>query len=126
MQVISRLYVAAAVAVMAFIGAGAAWAGMGQPSDWQIGPQQSVTPVMDQIVWFHNYLLVFITIITLFVLALLTIVVLKFNARANPTPSRATHNTALEVAWTLIPVLILVTIAVPSFRLLFFQLNTPP
>src|SRR5215472_9688711 len=108
MQVISRLYVAAAVAVMALVGAGVAWAGMGQPSDWQIGPQQSVTPVMDDIVWFHNYyLLVFISAISLFVLALLVIVVVRFNARANPTPSRMTHNTALEVAWTLIPVLIL-------------------
>jgi len=126
MQVISRLYVAAAVAVMAFIGAGAAWAGMGQPSDWQIGPQQSATPVMDDIVWFHNYLLVFITVIALFVLALLTIVVVKFNARANPTPSRTTHNTALEILWTLVPVMILLAIAIPSFKFLFFQLNTPP
>ena len=126
MQVISRLYVAAAVAVMAFIGAGAAWAGMGQPSDWQIGPQQSATPVMDDIVWFHNYLLVFITVIALFVLALLTVVVVKFNARANPTPSRTTHNTALEILWTLVPVMILLAIAIPSFKFLFFQLNTPP
>src|SRR5215472_414987 len=126
MQVISRLYVAAAVAVMAFIGAGAAWAGMGQPSDWQIGPQQSATPVMDDIVWFHNYLLVFITVIALFVLALLTIVVVKFNARANPTPSRTTHNTPLEILWTLVPVMILLAIAIPSFKFLFFQLNTPP
>ena len=126
MQVISRLYVAAAVAVMAFIGAGAAWAGMGQPSDWQIGPQQSATPVMDDIVWFHNYLLVFITVIALFVLALLTIVVVKFNARANPTPSRTTHNTVLEILWTLVPVMILLAIAIPSFKFLFFQLNTPP
>ncbi|HYW59330.1 MAG TPA: cytochrome c oxidase subunit II [Xanthobacteraceae bacterium] len=111
---------------MAFIGAGAAWAGMGQPSDWQIGPQQSATPVMDDIVWFHNYLLVFITVIALFVLALLTIVVVKFNARANPTPSRTTHNTALEILWTLVPVMILLAIAIPSFKFLFFQLNTPP
>jgi len=125
MQVISRLYVAAAVAVMAFIGAGAAWAGMGQPSDWQIGPQQSATPVMDDIVWFHNYLLVFITVIALFVLALLTIVVVKFNARANPTPSRTTHNTPIEILWTIVPVIILAAIAVPSFRLLFLQLEVP-
>ena len=66
-----------------------------------------------------------ITIITLFVLALLVIVVVKFNAKANPVPSRTTHNTMIEVAWTLIPVLILVAIAVPSFRLLFKQLDLP-
>ena len=63
--------------------------------------------------------------ITLFVLALLVIVVVKFNAKANPVPSRTTHNTLIEVAWTLIPVLILVAIAVPSFRLLFQQLDIP-
>ena len=126
MQVLTRLYVAVVTAVMAVLGAGAAWAGNGQPSDWQIGPQQSVTPVMDDIVWFHNYLLVWITLITAFVLVLLLIVIFRFNARANPTPSRTTHNTWLEIAWTLIPVLILVSIAVPSFKYLFFQLNTPP
>ena len=66
-----------------------------------------------------------ITVITLFVLALLVIVVVKFNAKANPVPSRTTHNTLIEVAWTLIPVLILVGIAVPSFRLLFQELDIP-
>ena len=125
MQVVSRFYVAALLAVMALLGAGAAWAGTGQPSDWQIGPQGSVTPVMDDIVWFHNYLLVIITCITIFVLGLLVVVVVRFNARANPTPSRTTHNTLLEVAWTLVPVLILLSIAIPSFKYLFFQLNIP-
>ena len=59
-------------------------------------------------------------------LVLLVIVIVRFNARANPTPSRTTHNTLLEVAWTLVPVVILVAIAVPSFQLLFLQLNIPP
>jgi len=67
-----------------------------------------------------------IAAITAFVLALLIMVMVKFNARANPTPSRTTHNTLIEVAWTVIPVIILVVIAIPSFRILFFQLNTPP
>jgi cytochrome c oxidase subunit 2 len=80
---------------------------------------------MENITWFHNFLFVLITVITLFVLALLVIVVMKFNAKANPVPSRTTHNTLIEVAWTLIPVLILVGIAVPSFRLLFQQLDLP-
>jgi cytochrome c oxidase subunit 2 len=78
------------------------------------------------VVWFHNLVLWIITAITLFVLALLVIVMVKFNARANPTPSRTTHNTLVEVLWTVIPVLILVIIALPSFRILFLQLNTPP
>ena len=125
MQVLSRVYGAALLAVVALLSAGAAWAGVGQPSDWQIGPQTAVTPVADQIVGFHTYLLVVISLITAFVLALLVYVVLRFNARANPTPSRTTHNTLLEVAWTLIPVLILLSIAIPSFKYLFFQLNTP-
>src|SRR5437868_12746480 len=80
---------------------------------------------MDNIVWIHNWLLIIITIITLFVLALLIIVVVKFNAKANPVPSTTTHNTLIEVAWTLVPVLILVAIAVPSFRLLFLELDVP-
>jgi cytochrome c oxidase subunit II len=96
-----------------------------QPKPWEYTLQEAATPVMENITSFHNLLLVIITVITLFVLALLVIVVVKFNAKANPVPSRTTHNTLIEVAWTLIPVLILVAIAVPSFRLLFKQLNLP-
>ena len=96
-----------------------------QPRPWEITLQDAATPVMENIISFHNLLLVIITIITLFVLALLVVVVVKFNAKANPVPSRTTHNTLIEVAWTLIPVLILVAIAVPSFRLLFQQLDLP-
>src|SRR5438045_2587762 len=70
-------------------------------------------------------LLWIITVITLFVLALLVTVVVKFNARVNPNPSRTTHNTLIEVAWTLIPVMILVGISIPSFKLLFKQLDIP-
>ena len=109
------------------MGCGAAWAGLGQPSPWQLGLQEAGTPVMQDIVWFHDdLLLVVITAIALFVLALLIVIMVRFNARSNPTPSRTTHNTGLEVAWTLIPVAILVLIAIPSFKLLFFQLNVPP
>jgi cytochrome c oxidase subunit II len=96
-----------------------------QPRPWEITLQDAATPVMENIISFHNLLLVIITVITLFVLALLVIVVVKFNAKANPVPSKTTHNTLIEVAWTLIPVLILVAIAVPSFRLLFQQLDIP-
>ncbi len=114
-----------AVAGVALLAGGAAFAELGQPAPWEYTLQESASPVMDNIIWFHNMLLWIITIITLFVLALLIIVVVKFNARSNPIPSRTTHNTLIEVAWTLIPVLILVTIAVPSFRLLFEQLDIP-
>jgi len=125
MQVFERLAALAVTIGALLVGTGTAIAGMGQPSPWQLGFQQSATPVMDFIITFHDYLLVVVTLIALFVLALLVIVMVRFNARANPAPSRTTHHTLLEVAWTLIPVVILVAIAVPSFRLLFYQLNLP-
>jgi cytochrome c oxidase subunit 2 len=114
-----------AVAGVALVACGAAFAELGQPAPWEYTLQESATPVMDNITWFHNFLLWLITIITLFVLALLVIVVVKFNAKANPVPSKTTHNTLIEVAWTLIPVLILVALVVPSFRLLFLELDVP-
>jgi cytochrome c oxidase subunit 2 len=121
-----RLLIAfAAVTAAIFLIAAPALAGSGQPTNWQLGFQQSATPVMDNITWFHDFLLIVITLITIFVLALLVIIAVRFNAKANPTPSRTTHHTLLEVAWTVIPVVILVAIAVPSFRLLFFQLTIP-
>jgi cytochrome c oxidase subunit 2 len=110
---------------MALAAGGMASAEMGQPAPWEVTLQQAASPVMENIVWFHNLLLWVITLITLFVLVLLILIVVKFNAKAHPVPSKTTHNTLLEVAWTLIPVLILVGIAVPSFRLLFLQLDTP-
>ena len=113
------------VAGVALVAGGAASAELGQPAPWEYTLQESATSVMDYITWFHNWLLGTITVITLFVLALLIMVVVKFNAKANPVPSRTTHNTLIEMAWTLIPVLILVTIAVPSFRLLFLELDVP-
>jgi cytochrome c oxidase subunit 2 len=122
---------AIAAAVIAFAASllmpeGAAYAGLGQATPWQIGMQEPASPVMEQVYGFHTFVLWIITAITLFVLALLVTVMVRFNARANPTPSRTTHNTLVEVAWTVIPVLILVVIALPSFRILFLQLNTPP
>jgi cytochrome c oxidase subunit 2 len=129
MLVLMRLIRSAAPA-LAFVAAlaagGIAFAGLGQPSPWQMTFQQSAAPTMDDIIWFHDFVLYIITGITAFVLILLVMVIVKFNARANPTPSRTTHNTLLEVAWTVIPVVILVVIAIPSFRILFVQLNVPP
>ena len=123
-QIGAKLFAVAAAAVV-LLGAGNAMAAFGQPSDWQLGFQDAATPVMEYITWFHDVLLWIISAITLFVLALLLIVIFKFNAKANPVPSKTTHHTLLEVAWTVIPVLILGVIVVPSFRLLFLQLNMP-
>ena len=122
---IGRRLLGLAVADVALVACGSAFAELGQPAPWEFKLQEAATPVMENITWFHNFLLVLITVITLFVLALLVIVVVKFNAKANPVPSRTTHNTLIEVAWTLIPVLILVALVVPSFRLLFLELDVP-
>jgi cytochrome c oxidase subunit 2 len=122
---IGRRLLGLAVAGMALVAGGTAFAELGQPAPWEWTLQESASPVMDYIIWFHNWLVGTITVITLFVLVLLVLVVVKFNAKANPVPSKTTHHTLIEVAWTLIPVLILVAIAVPSFRLLFLQLDVP-
>jgi cytochrome c oxidase subunit 2 len=114
-----------AVAGIALAAGGTAFAELGQPAPWEYKLQEAASPVMDTITSFHNILLWIITIITLFVLGLLIAIVVKFNAKANPVPSKTTHNTLIEVAWTLLPVLILVGIAVPSFRLLFEELDVP-
>jgi cytochrome c oxidase subunit 2 len=126
MLVLKRLIAFMVTGVAVFATGGVAWAGLGQPSPWELGLQQAGSPVMEDIVWFHDFLLYIIIAIALFVLALLVIVMVRFNARTNPVPSRTTHNTFIEVVWTVVPVLILVTIAVPSFRLLFYQLKVPP
>ena len=120
---IGRRLLGLAVAGVALAAGGAAFAG--QPAPWEWTLQAAASPVMEKITSFHTLLVWIISIITLFVLVLLIMVVVKFNAKANPIPSKTTHNTLIEVAWTLIPVLILVAIAVPSFRLLFQQLDIP-
>ncbi|MHB8885891.1 MAG: cytochrome c oxidase subunit II [Methylovirgula sp.] len=103
-----------------------AWAAAGHADPGEIGLQAPVTPIAQEIDAFYNDLLTPIIIaITLFVLALLIYVGIRFNEKANPTPSQVTHHTGLELAWTIIPVMILVVIAVPSFRLLNHQLILP-
>lgn len=119
---------AVSAAVMALLPAvsGAQELGTGQPAPGQFNLQGSVTPIMDSITAFHDGVLMWtITLIVLFVLALLIIVVLRFNAKANPVPARFTHNTLIEVVWTVLPVLILVVIAIPSFGVLSDQMTTP-
>jgi heme/copper-type cytochrome/quinol oxidase subunit 2 len=106
-------------AAVAVLSASAAVAG--QPVDWQLGFQQAATPIMEQIRWFEQYTLWFIVPITLFVSALLAWVILKYRASVNPVPSRTSHNTLIEVVWTVAPVVILLFLAVPSFQLLTAQ-----
>lgn len=115
---------AGAFAAVTFASA-AAHAQMGQPAPWQINLQDAATPVMENIHSFNVLLISIITAIVLFVLVLLVIVAVRFNERANPVPSKTSHNTMIEVAWTVVPVLILVAIAIPSFRLLHLELNIP-
>lgn len=100
--------------------------GIGQPIDAGIDFQPQVSPVGEQAYWFnHVILLPVITVITLFVLGLLLWVVFRYRAKANPVPSKTTHNTFIEIIWTAIPVLILAVIAVPSIRLLAQQYEPP-
>lgn len=98
---------------------------MGQPSPGEMGMQAAASPVAEGIHSFHDLVNAIIIAVTVFVLLLLIYVMYRFNARANPTPSKVTHHTLLEVAWTVVPILILVAIAIPSFRLLHFQYSYP-
>jgi cytochrome c oxidase subunit 2 len=110
----------AVIAALALVGLGlginAALASAPEP--WQLGFQPPGSPLKSQLEHLHNWLLVIITIITIFVMVLLIYTMVRFRASRNPTPSRNSHNTLLEVAWTLIPVLILVGVFIPSFKLL--------
>ncbi len=103
-----------------------AHAAAGQPTTGQIGMQDSATAIMDQIRWFHNVLVNPIIIaISIFVMGLLAYVMWAFSEKNNPVPSKLTHHTGLEVAWTVIPIFILIIIAIPSFKMLFFQYSFP-
>ena len=98
----------------------------GQPVDAQTGFQVSVTPIMDEIESFYNNLLLWIIVgIVLLVLVLLAVVIFRFNARVHPVPSKTTHNTLIEVLWTVVPILVLVIIAIPSFGILTDQETVP-
>ena len=113
---------AAALALSVIAPLHAAFAQLGQPGPWGLGLQEGASPIKHAIASFHDGLLLpIITVIVIFVLALLVIVMVKFGAKANPTPTRTTHNTLIEVLWTALPIVILVIIAIPSFRLLYKQ-----
>ncbi len=116
---------ALAVPFLAPLPAFAADGPVGQPHPWQFGLQEGVTILKDGIHDFHTLLMVIITVITLLVVALLVYVMMRFNHRANPNPSTTTHNTLIEVAWTILPIIVLVVIAIPSFKRLYEQERIP-
>ncbi len=115
----------AAAVAMLLLGSSVAWAAMGQPSPGEMGFQGAASPVAEEIHRFYDFVNIIIVAITVFVMLLLLYVIYRFNERANPTPSATTHNTILEVAWTVLPILVLVAIAIPSFRLLNLQYSYP-
>jgi cytochrome c oxidase subunit II len=116
----------AALLMIAALPGGAALAQVvGAPKPWEIGMQAAYGPLNAQEIWLHDIVLVIITLITLFVAGLLAWVIYRYNAERNPVPTRTAHNTVIEILWTVIPVLILVVIAIPSFRLVYYLDRTP-
>lgn len=113
------------LATMLWAGIAAAADGAGKPIEAGHHFQRAVTPVMRDIVWLDDFLHVIITIIVLFVVALMAVCVFKYSRKKNPTPGTFTHNALIEVVWTAAPVLILIVIAIPSLKLLFLQLDVP-
>ena len=123
---LARPALSAAALLALSVAAYALPAGSGRADPGQIGFQEPQSPIAHELQFFHNgILLPLIILISVFVAGLLAYVAVKFNERANPVPSRTTHHALLEVAWTVVPVLILVVIAIPSFRLLNHQLILP-
>nr|WP_258052368.1 cytochrome c oxidase subunit II [Mesorhizobium sp. INR15] len=119
----SANFLASAGAAATFFAGTSAYAD--QPKDWETGFQEPATDMMRQIEWFGNYTMWFIVPITILVLCLIAYCIIKFRASANPVPSKTSHNTLIEVIWTVGPVVILLCIAIPSFQLLTAQ-YTPP
>ncbi len=119
----TRFLFLAALAAVGLLAAGTA--GAAEPQPWQMGFQPAASPVMEEIHSFNNLLLWIISAIVVFVLGLLLYVMWRFSEKRNPTPSKTTHNTLIEVVWTVVPVIILVIIAIPSFRLLYLTDRNP-
>lgn len=113
-----------AVAIWSMTAIGPAFA-IGQPSPGQMGLSEPATEIMSRIIGFHDLVNILIIVITIFVLLLMIFVMFRFNEKSNPTPSKTTHHVGLEVAWTVIPIAILVIIAIPSFKLLNMQYSYP-
>lgn len=114
----------AAIAMLALTAGVRADGVVGMSKPWEINFQTAYSPVMEQVHNFHTLLLVIIFSIVLLVMGILTYVIVRFNAKRNPVPSKTAHNTLLEFAWTVVPVMILVVIAIPSIKLLYFANKT--
>jgi cytochrome c oxidase subunit II len=127
MRIVKWLLAVVAGCVFSLSATPSAWAQgvVGAPQPWEMGMQRSYGPIKDRVIELHNLVLIIITLITLFVGGLLIYVMVRFNSKRNPVPTQTSHNTVLEIAWTVIPVLILVVIAIPSFRLIYYQDRTP-
>jgi cytochrome c oxidase subunit 2 len=121
MRSVKRLFLSAAAGLAGLALAGLDPALAQMPYDWQVDLQPPATPVMERLYDFHTLLVWIITVISVFVLGLLLYVIIRFRESANPVPSRTTHHTLVEVAWTVVPVLILVLIAIPSLRILYYS-----
>tara|TARA_B100000315_G_C14593089_1_gene597024 strand:- start:3622 stop:4494 length:873 start_codon:yes stop_codon:yes gene_type:complete len=111
--------------ITAFAAFMASGANAAEPIPWQMNFQPAATPVMEKIIDFHNLLLTIQVGIVVLVLGLMLYIIIKFNSKSNPEPSKTTHNTPLEVIWTVIPIVILIVLAVPSMKLLFFMDKAP-
>ena len=114
-----------ALVISCIAGVAKASEGAGVPTPWQLGLQAPVTPVMERLYNLHSGLLILITVITVFVMALLAYVCIRFSAKNNQVPSKTAHNTLVEIIWTAIPILILVAIAIPSLRLHYYMDRAP-
>lgn len=121
MRMIKRLFLSAAAGVVGVVMAGLEPALAQAPQPWQLNLQLPASPVMERLHDFHTLLVWIISAISIFVLGLLLYVIVRFREARNPVPSRTTHHTLVEVVWTVVPVLILVVIAIPSLRILYFS-----
>ena len=97
-----------------------------EPKDWQVLFQPAASPLMEELHHFHNFLLIIISSIVLAVFGLLAYVCIKYNAKANPIPAKFSHNIMVEILWTIVPIIILIVIAIPSFRILYIAEKIPP
>jgi cytochrome c oxidase subunit 2 len=120
----ARAGLAAVLAVAALAGLSALGLAA-EPKPWQMNLQPPATPVQDRLVAFHDELLVIITLITIFVLGLLAYVMVRFHHTRHPLPTRTSHNPVIEILWTVVPVVILVLIAIPSFKLMYYMDRVP-
>ena len=117
-----RLTALAVFFTTVMIGGGVAMAQ--KPEDWQMGFQDAHSPTMEKIVSFNDILFWICVVMSVFVMGIMAYIFIRFNAKRNPVPQKFTHNSLIEVLWTVIPVIVLVAIAIPSFRLLYFMDRT--